>query len=318
MPIENSNDAIRSPEQAFENGTTYFDTEKHQTPIVERILPGAPKIFLLPGWCGVTDADDPALDEYNKLGYSVIQVGTPLLKENHVIRNSLQRRAPQRTRPIGEDAEAFTELINAKSDVDENISIIGCSYGGLSAIEVASRIPEKIDHVMLINPAIRHKIDNVVALTYRYANDMTKNTIDSVKKRGKDGFIGLVRTAGEAIESPINSINRGYAIIHAEGTIAKAYKATRDGVKITIVTGNWDGIFHGEKTRQQFREGFIDEYRSDVSDESVVFDIPLAALMPRFVSIDGGHDIGKTGRKFAQFTIEEWEQTEAHFAKIAA
>lgn len=315
MAVENLDRIIHPVERISANVAEYFETKTHKIPIVERILPGSPKIFLLPGWCGVIDAEDPALDEYNELGYSVIQVGTPLPKEKRLVKDIVQRTL-QRTRSLGEDADAFTELINTKTAIDENISIIGCSYGGLSAIEVANNIPEKIDHLMLINPAIRHKIDNVVALSARYTGNMGRTTFDAVREKGRDGFIGLVRTAGEAIGSPLDSMHRGYAIIHAEGTVVKAYEVAKNGVKITVVTGNGDGIFHGEKTRQQFKEGFIKEYRNDVSDDSVVFDVSLARIMPRFVAIDGGHDIGKTGREFAQFTIAEWQKTEDHFEKI--
>jgi pimeloyl-ACP methyl ester carboxylesterase len=310
-------DIAFSPGQISKNGEVYFETEKHKVPVVERLIPDAPKIFLLPGWGGVTDAENPALDAYNNLGYSVIQVGTPASKEKKIFNDVIQRMPPQRGRPIGTDAHVFTALINAKTKVDENISIVGCSYGGLSAIEVANRIPEKIDHLMLINPAIRHNIDSVVALSGRYVGNMAKTTYDAVRAKGKDGFIGFVRTAGETASSPMDSIHRGFAVIHAEGTITKAYNAAKDGVKITIVTGNGDGIFHGDKTESQFRDGFISEYKREIDDMSLVYSVPLERLMPRFVRVDGGHDIGKTGDEFAHFTIMEWQATEEHFAKLA-
>lgn len=318
MALERLDEAGHISEQISNNGTGYFETEMHIVPIVERMLPDTPKIFLLPGWGGVTDAKDPALNTYNELGYSVIQVGTPVFKEKKIVRDLLQRMPPQRARPIGVDADAFTRLINSKTDVDEHISIIGCSYGGLSAIEVATRIPEKVDHLMLINPAIRHQIDNIVALSGRYTGSMAKSTFEGVKAKGKDGLIGFVRTAGEAIGNPMDSVHRGFAIVHAEGTITKAYNAARRGVKITIVTGNQDGIFHGKNTEAQFRIGFIDEYRREIEDMNVVYEIPLARLMPRFVETEGGHDIGKTGEEFAQFTILELEDTEKHFAGLTA
>ncbi len=318
MALEHLTDAEYYNERLSHTGTVYFETEKHIVPIVERMLPDTPKIFLLPGWGGVTDAKDPALFAYNTLGYSIIQVGTPVSKDKQIVKDLLQRMPPQRARPIGVDANVFTELINAKSDVDENISIIGCSYGGLSAIEVATRIPEKVDHLMLINPAIRHQIDNIVALSGRYTGSMAKSTFEGVKAKGKDGLIGLVRTAGETIGNPMDSVHRGFAIVHAEGTITKAYNAARRGVKITIVTGNQDGIFHGEKTETQFRNGFIDEYRREIEDMGAVYEVPLAKRMPRFVETEGGHDIGKTGEEFAQFTIQELEKTEKHFAELAA
>ena len=288
-----------------------FYAEKYKMRIVERIIPDAPIIFTLPGWCGVTDATDPALPRFNELGYSVIQVGTPEPREER--RKRLLFRA---TRQLQDDAEAFTELINEKTEEDENVSIIGCSYGGLTAIEVAAAIPSKVDHLMLINPAIRHPKDSLIALAARYTGNMGLTTVQSVWDIGIDGCIGLVRTAGEAAANPLDSFHRGMGIIHAQETTYKAYQLAKNGTRITIVTGNWDGIFHGDKTERTFREDFTEEYQKDTEDPSVIFDKSLHQLMPRFVPKDGGHDLGLAGAKFADFAVDEWRKTENYYADI--
>lgn len=313
MPIESLNWEAHSAKHVLQNESVYFETEKYKIPVVERIIPGVPKIFILPGWCGVTDAEDPALDEYNRLGYSVIQVGTPEAKE----KGKLKKFQP--TLQIAEDAKAFTELINAKTDEKELVSLVGCSYAGLSTLWVVDHIPQKVDHLMVIDPAIRHPIDNVFFLAGRYGGNMGRETWEKVwEQRSIDGFIGVVRTAGEVAANPIDSIHRGFGIIHDETAIKKAYEAAKRGVKLTVVTSKGDGIFHYDKTEKTFREGFVENYQKDILDESVVFMPQLEKIMPRFDNTNGGHGSGISGEAFAQFTVEQWQKTEEHFVKLAA
>lgn len=291
-----------------------FDAGDYNVPYVEKLIPGAPKIFILPGWCGVTDANDPALDEYNRLGYSVIQVGTPSAKE----KGSLKKFFPP-TLPLAEDAKTFTKFINAKTEEEEMVSIVGCSYGGLSALWVVDHIPDKVDHLMVIDPAIRHPIDNVFFLAGRYTGNMARETYAEVlEKKTKDGFIGVARTAGEAAANPIDSIRRGFGIIHDETAIQKAYDAAKKGVKITVVTSKGDGIFHYDKTEKKFKQGFARAFEADTGNGTIYFPYSLKQLMPRFANTEGTHGSGKTGEEFARFTIDEWKETEKHFADLAA
>lgn len=283
---------------------SYLRSGEYSVPIVERILPDKPKIFLIPGWCETVDPEDPALSTFNDLGYSVIQFGTPFRERGK------KKIYSSHTAQILDDANVFTDVINRLTNQKESVTLTGSSLGGLSALEVASAIPDKVDNLVLINPAIRHPFDNVLLLTGRYAGNIGIDNLQRFKKLGVKGTLGTVKTIGELVAHPIDAAHRGIGVIHSQESTYKAYQLAKRGILTTIITGNGDGIFHHDKTEQTFRKDFVDEFKKE-QDPDIIFDHYLEhILMPRFVKIDGGHDLGLTGEAFAELVVRQQQITE--------
>lgn len=258
------------------NKNKYPQNQENNWPIHE-VNPNGAKTVVLVG--GITEGEktlSPLAQELGKRDYRVISYDQTFGPADEIEGRAMMRHHTAKSRQL------IDVVQNAQRADDEKLTLFAHSQGSVFALQAALSHPDKVERVILSNPAGFFK-DAFPRLAGRFAMELTRKVATPKLNAQKQQIEGTKRMVahprdfmGDALDIYRSSVEQQVADLKEKG------------VAVDILLSNKDRVFPWRLQKDYFESQDPADY--DFNSVSMYFNTKESGRQHRFASKWAGHD----------------------------